>query len=131
MAFMELQDLGDDFEDVAVPEGTYHVRIRDAKVGQTKAKDRDMITCQIDIEDQDYPNAATIFHYVCFPKADDKESTHRLMMQGMSRFLATFGMDRGAGGFDPEDLVGAEADVLLVQEEYEGDVKNTIKFKRI
>ena len=118
MAFIEVKGLGDDYEDYPVPEGEYPLRVEGIK--EQKAKDgvSDQVMCMIDVTDPDYPNSATIFHYLTFPSEQDDADKRRTKMQMNTRFLKKFRVKFEKTGFNAEDIVGAEATVLLNQKEF-------------
>lgn len=117
MGFMEVADLNEDYEDHPVEEGAYDLRIIKATEGLTKNGDRTMITVVIAVDGEDGVGASSIFHYICFPKSDDEDSTRRLMMQGITRFLKTFDVPMDDTGFDVEDMVGCTANNVLVKQD--------------
>ena len=129
-------DFGKDYEDSPVPEGVYDLTIIQAEDQTSKNSKADMVRCLIKIDGE--VEAAPIFHYLVFPISkkqaadrgveEDDQAKIRNKMRGLSRFLTLFAIPFENKGFNTEDLIGATAsDVPIAQEEYEGQVKNTIK----
>lgn len=114
-------DLGQDYEQEAVPEARYDLRITDARDGRNKADTADLTMVMIKVEDPEYPNAATVFHYLNYVSEGDREDARRMKMMMLTRFLVLFGVKYEKDGFNSEDLPGCTAaDVLLKKERLDG-----------
>lgn len=109
-------DLGQDYEQEAVPEARYDLRITDAKDGKSK-KGADQTMVMITVEDQEYPNAGTIFHYLTQVQEGDSAETVRMKMMMLTRFLVAFGVKYEKDGFNSEDLPGCTANQILLRKE--------------
>ena len=132
MPIVEIKGLGDSYEDKPAPEGSYDLRIMDIKDGRNKKDTCDQTMVMIKVESDEYPDAATIFHYLTFVGPDDDESSSRNKMRGITRFLKAFNIPFEKNGFNTEDLVGATAsDIFVKQEEYEGSVNNRVSLPRV
>ena len=111
--------LGDAKEASAVPDGTYHLRIVKKEDTKTKGREgkavRDMTKITIRIEDQDYPNASLVNYYMVYPVAGDDANTRNMMLLNIKRFLSVFEIPFEDGGFNTDDLTGAEGECLLGQ----------------
>lgn len=132
MPFIEVEGLGDDYEDVIVPESSYNLRVIDAKDQRNKENTCDQILCLIKVEDSEYPNPATIFHYLTFPGPGDDTQKRRDKMRFVTRFLKTFNVAFEKNGVNSEDITGSTASSVLVkQDDYEGVTKNVIQLAAI
>ena len=131
MAFIEVKGLGDDYEDKPVPEGEYLVKV-DA-IEEKTAKDgvSAQVMVMLKVDDSDYPDSATIFHYLTFPSDQDDVDKRRTKMRMNTRFLKKFRVKFEKNGFNAEDIVGASATLGLKQEEYEGAMKNVLVLPQI
>ena len=127
MSFIEVKGLGDDYEDTPVPEGEYELRIVDTREGRNKADTCDQITVLISVEDDEYPNSKTIFHYLTFPGGEDDDNVRRNKMRNLSRFLKLFEVPYEKNGLNSEDMLGLTANCVLTQEEYEGNISNRLR----
>jgi len=120
MPFIEA-DLGQDYEQEAVPEGRYDLRITDARDGRNKKDTADLTMVMIKIEDKEYPQAATVFHYLNYASESDTEQSRQMKMMMLTRFLVLFGVKFEKDGFNSEDLPGCTAkEVLLKKERLDG-----------
>jgi hypothetical protein len=124
MSFLQVEGLGDDYEDEAVPEGSYGLRIVDTREGRNKADTCDQLTVLISVDDDEFPNSKTIFHYLTFPGEGDDDNVKRNKMRNVTRFLKLFDVQYEKDGINSEDMVGNTADCVLTQEEYEGNISN-------
>ena len=131
MPFIEVEGLGDDYEDKPVPEGEYDVRVDSIKQQLAKDEKSQQVLCMIKVEHQDYPDAATIFHYLTFPNAEDDDEKRRTKMRMNGRFLNKFGVAYEKKGLNPDDIVGCTATCLLKQGEFEGTIRNEISLPPI
>jgi hypothetical protein len=122
--------LGDSYEDAPVPEGEYDLRIQDVKDGRNKKDTANQSMVMIKVDDGEYPNAATIFHYLTYPGEGDTEEQVRGKMRNLTRFLKLFSVAYEKKGFNSEDLPGCTARATLTQEEYEGNITNRLRLPR-
>ena len=127
MSFLQVEGLGDDYEDEAVPEGSYGLRIVDTREGRNKADTCDQLTVLISVDDDELPNSKTIFHYLTFPGEADDDNVKRNKMRNVTRFLKLFDVPYEKNGINSEDMVGNTADCVLTQEEYEGNISNRLR----
>ena len=127
MSFLQVEGLGDDYEDEAVPEGSYGLRIVDTREGRNKADTCDQLTVLISVDDDEFPNSKTIFHYLTFPGEADDDNVKRNKMRNVTRFLKLFDVPYEKDGINSEDMVGNTADCVLTQEEYEGNISNRLR----
>lgn len=127
MSFLQVEGLGDDYEDEAVPEGSYGLRIVDTREGRNKADTCDQLTVLISVDDDEFPNSKTIFHYLTFPGEADDDNVKRNKMRNVTRFLKLFDVPYEKNGINSEDMVGNTADCVLTQEEYEGNISNRLR----
>ena len=127
MSFLQVEGLGDDYEDEAVPEGSYNLRIVDTREGRNKADTCDQLTVLISVDDDEFPNSKTIFHYLTFPGEADDDNVKRNKMRNVTRFLKLFDVPYEKDGINSEDMVGNTADCVLTQEEYEGNISNRLR----
>lgn len=127
MSFLQVEGLGDDYEDEAVPEGSYNLRIVDTREGRNKADTCDQLTVLISVDDDEFPNSKTIFHYLTFPGEADDDNVRRNKMRNVTRFLKLFDVPYEKNGINSEDMVGNTADCVLTQEEYEGNISNRLR----
>lgn len=126
MPFVAISGLDDVQEEKPVPEGAYDLRIvnvattdKEGNPMLSKGEDgkpkRSMIRCDIRIEDENYPDARLINHFLVFPVESDEDQTRKLMLRGIKRFLSAFGVEWTSQGFDPEELEGQTASNILVK----------------
>ena len=127
MSFLQVEGLGDDYEDEAVPEGSYNLRIVDTREGRNKADTCDQLTVLISVDDDEFPNSKTIFHYLTFPGEADDDNVRRNKMRNVTRFLKLFDVPYEKNGINSEDMVVNTADCVLTQEEYEGNISNRLR----
>lgn len=134
MPLIRADEIGEDLEDRAVKEGKYDVRIVKAEYKATKSGEDHMIVAVCAVQGPEGEGAQPITHYLTEPKDDDEGRIKRMRLRDLKRFLTVFGVpfDRG---FDmseqASDLVGATANLLVVQETYEGNVQNRLRLPRI
>tara|TARA_Y100000310_G_scaffold332879_1_gene409305 strand:- start:2653 stop:3054 length:402 start_codon:yes stop_codon:yes gene_type:complete len=126
MSFLEVEGLGDDYEDKPVPEGEYTVRVDNIEEKTARDGVSAQVMVMLKVEDTDYPDAATIFHYLTFPGPDDEPDKRRTKMRMNTRFLKAFRVPFEKKGFNAEDINGCTATLGLKQEEYEGAMKNVL-----
>ena len=135
MAFIEVKGLGDDYEDRPVPEDTYTLRIRQIKEQTAKDGVSDQIVVIIEIDSAEFPDAASIFHYLTFPSGEDSDDVRRTKMRMNARFLKLFDVPFEKNGLNSEDMVGCEADDVLVKKSEimekleDGSLKGTGAFR--
>ena len=136
MGFINV-DLDQNYEDELVPEGRYPLRIEAAD--EKTAKDgSDQIVCRISVQDSDYPNAGTIFHYLTAPGPDDDADKIRFKSKFIARFINTFSVPLDGDGFNSEDLPGLEGEALVVQTEMKdkegkstGEMRNELRLDKV
>ena len=132
MSFIELP-LEGTMEEQSVPEGIYSLRIEDVKEKTNEESGRFslMAIIRIDNPPEDNPNPAGVFHFLATPNGDDDKKASDFMMLQIKRFLVVFGIPFEGNGFSTEDMPGATAEVLLMEEEYEGQIKNVLRLPAI
>jgi hypothetical protein len=113
MPFIE-QPMGDHVEKEVVPEGKYTLRIYNYKVfyeeDQTTPKSI-MIMHEIDGE----PDAKPVMFFMNLVRPQDNENTRHWKLAFQKGYLKRFGLDFTNSGFDPDEWMGATAEVNLVQ----------------
>lgn len=115
-----------------VPEGEYDLRIVKASRKETKKGDREMTVVVIKIDDPEYPDAPPIMQYLVDSKSGDDSDQVRMRSVELKRFLQAFGVAMQADGYDDEDLPGATAKCMVVQEEGDDKViRNRIRLPRL
>jgi hypothetical protein len=116
-------DFTQDYEDRPVPEGQYDLRIRDAKLKDSRAGNP-MIEVIIDVLDAD--KAAPIWYYINLPYKGCEHN--ELFSRNAARFVELFNIPHEDKGFEVNDFLGAEAkQVGVTQEERDGRVSNNLK----
>jgi len=110
-------DLGQDYEQEAVPEGRYDLRIIDALDKRNKKDTADLTEVRIKIEDPEYPRALTVWHYVNYIGEVDSDDARRMKMMMLTRFLVLFGVKYEKDGFNSDDLLGCTASQVLLKKE--------------
>lgn len=132
MSFIEIA-IQDAQEEVSVPEAVYDLRVTDATLKDNAETKRQSVMCMIEIENppEDTPNVATVFHFMNLPNKNDDAKSTKFMMLQIRRFLVAFDVPHEGNGFSPEDIPGSTAEMLLCEEEYEGDMKNSLRLPRI
>jgi hypothetical protein len=113
MPYIE-QAIADATEGYFVDEGEYQLRIVSAEEKDSK-KGKPMIECVIEIVD--HPDAEPVFHYVNLVSPDDSEKARKFKLRMTRRFLEVFGVAYDDGGFDSDDLNGAEGTCMVYQQE--------------
>jgi hypothetical protein len=129
MSFIEIDGLGDDYEDKPVPEGEYLLRVTNIQERTAKDGKSPQIMVMLKVEDSDYPDSATIFNYLTFPNEEDDAEKRRTKMRMNTRFLKAFRVPFEKKGFNAEDIVGCEATLLVTQSEFpegSGIMKNNL-----
>lgn len=117
-------------EPEAAPEGEYDLRIVKWEEKETK-KGSPMIPCTIKIMDRDV-NAPLFTHWVLL--IDDKVpvENHDMYKLNLQRFLSAFNVPYEDGGFDTDDLQGAEGHCFVGQQEGDdGIVRNVLRLPRL
>jgi hypothetical protein len=149
MGFIEAP-FGDTPEEVRAPEGMYDLRIFNKETGlKSKPSEhseggRDMVRCDIAIEDNSGTDYAPMSHWLVFPLGDPRAGTGdweqnangqvpaKQMIRGIKRFLAVFGIEFGATGFEEEDLDGAVGRCLIRQQTGDDDeIYNRLRLPRL
>lgn len=134
MPLIRASDMGEDLEDHAVKEGKYDVKIVKAEYKATKSGEDHMIVAVCAIQGPEGEGAQPITHYLTEPKDDDENRIKRMRLRDLKRFLTAFGVPFD-NGFDMQeqvsDLIGCEANLLVVQETYEGNVQNRLRLPRL
>jgi len=118
-------DLGANLDDIPeqnpVPEGNYDLIIEGSKLNPANM----CINVWATVSGE--PEAATVFHNLSLPKADDDDEKKKNKLRFLKAFLQKFKIPYGAEGFNEEDLIGARANCHLIQDEYQGRISNKIK----
>lgn len=127
MPFIEI-GLDDVKENTPVPEGEYNLRIVKVTDGQSK-KGNAMTTCVIAVEDERFPAASAIMHWLTYPDASTPPDQKELRRLDIARFLQVFGVKPEARGFDTAVLEGATGRCSVYQES--GDDGNTYNRLRL
>lgn len=132
MSFIEIP-LEGTMEEQTVPENTYSVRVESADEKTNNETGRFSIMCIIRVEDppEDNPNPATIFHFLNIPNNGDEKKAVDFMMLEIKRFLVAFDVPFEGNGFNPEDIPGSTAELLVTEGEYEGQPKNELRLPAI
>lgn len=118
-------------EPEVVPDGKYKLRI--VKVEDTTSKKgNEMTVFYIRIEDDQYPEAQIIRHWMIYPNEDMEKDQRTMRLRDIKRFLKCFGVE-GDKGFDTEDLMGQEGECYVYQEEGEndGNIYNRLQLPRL
>ena len=110
-------DLDQSYEQEAVPEARYDLRITSAKDGRNKKDTADLTMVVIKIEDPEYPNAATVFHYLNYVSEADTSDARQMKMKMLARFLVLFDVSYEKDGFNSDDLPGCTASGVLLKKE--------------
>jgi hypothetical protein len=123
--------LDDAKEAEAVPEGEYDLRIVKSEDGESK-KGNAMTTVYIKIEDNSYPNAALLRHWITYPDRDTPADQRQMRLLDIKRFLTCFGVAMEGNGFNSDDLIGATGRSFLYQEEGDdGNIYNRLRLPRL
>lgn len=118
------ESLDDVQEAQPVPEGEYDLRIVKAEEKESK-KGNEMVQVMIVVEDQEYPNAAPINHFLLGWDGVEPD-IERMRKLEIKRFCACFDVPTD---FEAEDLVGQTGRCFVTQEE--GDDGNTYNRLRL
>lgn len=124
---MSFINMGEGFTDTkppeTVPEGMYDLIIEG---GTAKEENGVLQGVSLFLAVEDNPDAATVFHYISVPQADDEEKTVKFKQQFAKKFFDIFGIDSDGDGFELADIAGATAKCKLGLGEYKGKVSNKI-----
>lgn len=127
MTFIDMPGLEDAKEPVAVAEGKYDLCVIQADLTEKEGKRSVRLIIEIEGE----PEAGNIFHYIGLPHEDDDGDKRKTKMLFASRFFNQFKINTDKG-FEMEQLVGSRASAaMVVQEEYEGDLRNSLKTDKL
>jgi len=124
MSFITLTGLEDAHEPKVAPEAEYELCIINAKMNEKEGSHTIMVVIEIEGE----PDFGNVFHYVALPGEDDDNAEFKLLMA--KRFFTQFGIDMD-GGVELEQFVGSRAKGRLIQDEYEGQLKNVLQVNRL
>ena len=123
-------DLDDVNELDPAPEGEYDLRIIKAEDTESK-KGNYMTAIVIQIEGTEKP-CAPIRHWLTYPNEETPEDQRAMRLIDIKRFLTAFGFKYEYKGFTSEDLVGATAHCLIIQEKGDdGNVYNRLRLPRL
>lgn len=117
------QPMDDHKEKELVPEGRYLVRVRDYKIKERE--DGVMKSILVFHEIDGEPDAKDVVFNInlVLPEDDTDRKYWKLAFQ--KGYLRLFDVDWSSNGFDPNDLIGKEAEVDIFQETTpKGDVAN-------
>ena len=126
MSFIELPGLSDVKEPQIVPEGEYDLCIIQAKLN--KKEESTTIMTILEIEGKE--NAANVFHYIALPGENDEEDKRKTKLLFARRFFHQFGIEMDSG-IELEQFVGSRSRCRLIQDEYEGNLKNVLQVNRL
>jgi|3_EtaG_2_1085321.scaffolds.fasta_scaffold32146_2 hypothetical protein len=121
-------EMGDDYEDKAVAEGEYPLRITKAEEKDSKAGNPG-VNVIIAIEGEDGEGSAPVFQWLNLPY--DGCEWNRLYMRDLKRFFTMFGVTYEVDGFNTDDLLGATCDALLKQEDDDFGLRNTLVLPKV
>jgi len=124
MSFIQLSGIEGTHEPKVAPEGEYDLCIINAKMNEKEGKHSIMTVLEIEGE----PDYGNVFHYVALPGENDENATTKLLFA--KRFFTQFGIDMD-GGVELEQFVGSRAVGRLIQDEYEGQLKNVLQVARL
>lgn len=123
MAFIKVK-LGDAKEKEPVAEGTYLLTVEDAEL-QEDDKGRNVVVIRHNIENE--PQAMPVWHRIYLPDDNDDEEKANNKLLFAKRYCDKFGIPYKKTGFELDDILGAQAEVQLTVEEYNGRFSNRIK----
>lgn len=124
MTFIDM-NLGDVPEVELLPEDRYTVRIEDAEMKQGGPGKADRISIRVTVDG--HPNTDTIFHSLFLPGPDDDDRKRNFKLRAIMKFCDIFEIPYKSSGFNIEEFPGSAADVLIVQEDYEGTTSNRLR----
>ena len=114
MPIIHDEGLADVKEPEAVPEGRYDLRIIKQEEKVSKAGGNPMTAITIKVEDPEYPNARLFNHYLTrLPRDHPKWGVNITTRQ---RFLKAFSIPVDGDDWATEDLDGATANLLVIQD---------------
>lgn len=118
-------DLNDIPPQIILPAGVYSLRVERIDFKKNEEKGRKwfniMLTCP------DEPTADPIFHMLGYPGPDDDERQTLNKKRRLKEFFDLAGVDTSVTPWDPTTAIQAELEAEVVQEEYQGVVKNAVK----
>jgi hypothetical protein len=116
-------------EDKPVEEGEYDLRITSVKEKESK-KGQPMLEVMLKIEGREGEGASPIWHYLLFNSPD--QAAARMQALDLKRFLTLFNVPVDPNGFNSDDLVGATASCMVIQEEDDrGNIRNALRLPRL
>lgn len=114
-------DLGGVTEPKPVPAGRYQLRVTEAKLNP--AKEGKGANVEVSIAILGHDTAPNLRHFIALPKPDDDEKKAYFKKLMLKRFLQQFNIAQD-GGFNVEDLPGAEAEGQVTLTEPDPDTGN-------
>jgi len=130
MPFIDVA-LDDAAELEVVEEGEYELQIAKAEDGESKAGNL-MTTVYIKILDAPIANASLVRHWITYPDESTPPEQRAMRLIDIKRFLVLFNIIHDGNGFNSEDLVGATARCLVIQEEADdGNVYNRLRLPKL
>lgn len=107
-------DLGDTPELSLVPEGERRLRVIDSEVRESNSGN-DMLVLTMEYPQDELTEE--IRDYFVFPTQDDDQRTVIRKKGNIEEVCDAFGVDFSAGGFDPDDFIGSEAEAIISHSE--------------
>ncbi len=130
MPIIKVED-GDAFEDKAVAEGQYDLRVTKAENVKSK-KGKDMLHLMVKVDGEE--EAAPINLYILHP-VEEEEQSYRFRMRDMMRLAALFGLAEFDYTDEDQiaDLVGKDFSCFLNLEtdDETGDERNTLRLPKV
>jgi len=104
----------------AMPAGYYQAMVEEAKMGLSRASKPKLEVHFTVMSPEDYAGRKCFGNYSLQPQA----------LWNLKRFLKALDLGYDLSGeceFDTDDLLGAECTLLLIQQEYQGEMRNSIQ----
>lgn len=121
MSFINVS-LGQAQEKEVLPEDKYDLIIESAEFNNEK-KPCVVVRCSVD----GHPEAQPVWHRIFLPDdGDDAQKVNNKLLMAKA-FCEAFSIPYEDSGFNTEDFIGADGNVYLEQDEYEGRVSNKIR----
>jgi len=125
MAFINM-NLGEAKEKEVLPEGEYDLVIED----YTPVMENDkLIALSVRHSVDGHPEAKAVFNRINLPTEGDTEEKRNNKLLFAIAYLALFGIEWTAAGFDTDELQGSRGKCFLKVQEYEGVLSNQIKLR--
>ncbi len=118
MAKVSYKGIGDAQEPVNLDDGPHLLRCIKAVYGPGK-QDPTKFRCEVILDCPQEPDKNGVFHYISDPNPEGTEKGEAFKFLQTKRFMVAFGVDFDNEGYDPDDILGKEAEIVTKTEKDE------------